>query len=499
MPRDGLGIFTAPHPDVVTQTTIDSGVHNGIVHDFVTDANAPRPVIAGGTGANNAKDARTNLQAEVAGVLVTNYDNHVFENGSFYSAIAATGAPNATDYFVGTAIILTPPNVSLVLQARSINSGVPYVRIKTGGTWSAWAIDGAADYVNVNGDTMTGALTVPTVYFGGQNNYVSQDGLNLFIRSNSGVYVQNPSGAAQTISIGQPSSANHATTKQYVDAADTANANAAAAAQGTANTAAANAAAAQSTANSANANAAAAQSTANSANANADNRLLRTTDTFTGNLTITASLMVINVYASGQVNSNSNTMSPGALGQAAFRSSGEYGGGYSLNSNSGFWGALYEQSGYIYLAASSTPSVGAGWVKLDVAGHFTVGGHGWQPGGGTWGDSASDARVKNVVCAYDSGLAEILNLDPVVYTFKGNDGGEDSPHKAFADSGKEFTGLIAQEVEAVMPEMVIKREGVIDGHPVSDFRMLDTSPLIYALVNAVKELSARIEVLEAKL
>jgi hypothetical protein len=33
--------------------------------------------------------------------------------------------------------------------------------------------------------------------------------------------------------------------------------------------------------------------------------------------------------------------------------------------------------------------------------------------------------------------------------------------------------------------------------PVDDMRVLDTTPLIFALVNAVKELKARIEVLES--
>jgi hypothetical protein len=58
---------------------------------------------------------------------------------------------------------------------------------------------------------------------------------------------------------------------------------------------------------------------------------------------------------------------------------------------------------------------------------------------------------------------------------------------------------MAQMVEPVMPEMVNQISGTIDGKEVSDLHTLDTGPLIYALVNAVKTLTARIEQLEGKL
>jgi hypothetical protein len=61
----------------------------------------------------------------------------------------------------------------------------------------------------------------------------------------------------------------------------------------------------------------------------------------------------------------------------------------------------------------------------------------------------------------------------------------------------EFTGFVAQDVEKVFPKWVKKGKGWIDGKQVKDFRSLDTDELIYALLNAVKELSARVEELEA--
>ena len=61
MPRDGSGVYTKPYPPVVSGTTIESLVYNGQVDDVTQDLNTPRPILAGGTGANNAVDAANNL------------------------------------------------------------------------------------------------------------------------------------------------------------------------------------------------------------------------------------------------------------------------------------------------------------------------------------------------------------------------------------------------------------------------------------------------------
>jgi hypothetical protein len=74
-----------------------------------------------------------------------------------------------------------------------------------------------------------------------------------------------------------------------------------------------------------------------------------------------------------------------------------------------------------------------------------------------------------------------------------------SPHYHAARKQTVHVGLIAQEAETVFPSMVSQRAGFIDGKPVSDLRELDNSQLIYALVNAVKELSAKVSNLEARL
>jgi hypothetical protein len=74
---------------------------------------------------------------------------------------------------------------------------------------------------------------------------------------------------------------------------------------------------------------------------------------------------------------------------------------------------------------------------------------------------------------------------------------ETSGHYPAAISGREFIGLVAQDAEVPMPETVTKTPGYIDGEAVTDLRLLDTGPILFALINAVKELKARVEELEA--
>lgn len=63
MPRTG-GVYNAPAGTKgIPNTTIQSAPYNALVDDLVQDANAARPITAGGTGATNATDARLNIGA----------------------------------------------------------------------------------------------------------------------------------------------------------------------------------------------------------------------------------------------------------------------------------------------------------------------------------------------------------------------------------------------------------------------------------------------------
>jgi hypothetical protein len=137
-------------------------------------------------------------------------------------------------------------------------------------------------------------------------------------------------------------------------------------------------------------------------------------------------------------------------------------------------------------------------MSLDASGDLSIIGQGFKPGGGIWA-SSSDERIKTVLGDYTQGLDAVLQLRPITYAYKGNDAppeGE-SPHAKAAANQTPFVGFIAQELEQIFPDMVSQREGYVDGQKVTDLRDIDTSSLVYALVNCVKELSAKIAALEA--
>ena len=161
MPRDGTGNYNQPFPNVASDTTIESVVYNGFTNDVALDLNAARPIIAGGTGATSADDALANIGGEKASQVVTNYDSHVWQSGSFYSTAGATGAANG-NAFAGICYLLDDSG-GIGIEARDNTDGKLYLRAKTAGVWGTWIPDNAemdAEKVNRAGDTMTGSLTI---------------------------------------------------------------------------------------------------------------------------------------------------------------------------------------------------------------------------------------------------------------------------------------------------------------------------------------------------
>lgn len=102
-----------------------------------------------------------------------------------------------------------------------------------------------------------------------------------------------------------------------------------------------------------------------------------------------------------------------------------------------------------------------------------------KPGGGDWTNSASDGRLKSKVRPYEDGLDKLLQIRPVWYQYNG---------KAGLPTGKDYVGIIAQEMRTIAPYTV----GTFD-HQGASYLNYDGSAIRYMIINAIKELHAEVE------
>ncbi len=106
-----------------------------------------------------------------------------------------------------------------------------------------------------------------------------------------------------------------------------------------------------------------------------------------------------------------------------------------------------------------------------------------KPTSSSW-TVASDARLKKDVSNYTQGLADILKIRPVQFTYTGEAGLPE-------ETG---VGVLAQELQAIAPYMVhdwtYKETKEAEG---TTYLGVDNGGMTYMLINAVKELHAEIE------
>ena len=99
-------------------------------------------------------------------------------------------------------------------------------------------------------------------------------------------------------------------------------------------------------------------------------------------------------------------------------------------------------------------------------------------------DTFSDIRLKDVSGFYQYGLDEISRLNPIQFSYK-----EDNPLNLSTD--EEQVGISAQELEEIIPEAVTIQE---DG-----YRTVNNDPVVWAMVNAIKELKSENDELRARI
>lgn len=135
---------------------------------------------------------------------------------------------------------------------------------------------------------------------------------------------------------------------------------------------------------------------------------------------------------------------------------------------------------YMTINKDGRVGIGTTWLdhRLNVWGNAIK-----SQGGGSWA-TWSDIRLKNKQEEFDAGLKEIMMLRPIRYRYR-----KDNP-LGLIDQG-DHIGLSAQEVQKVIPEAVSKNN--------KGYLMLNNDPIIWAMLNAIKEQQRKIEELETKL
>ena len=107
-----------------------------------------------------------------------------------------------------------------------------------------------------------------------------------------------------------------------------------------------------------------------------------------------------------------------------------------------------------------------------------------------WVAPGSDARIKKEIRPYLEGLDKIIQLKPVFYKYNGKGG--------IADNGGENVGLIAQDVQKAVPEMVFSKWKKLNSDDEEETELLnyDFHNVLFMFINAFKELNAKVENLE---
>lgn len=137
------------------------------------------------------------------------------------------------------------------------------------------------------------------------------------------------------------------------------------------------------------------------------------------------------------------------------------------------WSLINNTSGYgtvmlfSRLGALRLNNYGAGTLSTDASGNVTA---------------SSDARLKTNLRTFARGLADVIKLAPKTYNWNETSG---------MDTDNDYVGFVAQDVQSAIPE------AVYEGKDANKTLTLNDRAILAALVNAVKELNAKVAALEA--
>jgi hypothetical protein len=115
---------------------------------------------------------------------------------------------------------------------------------------------------------------------------------------------------------------------------------------------------------------------------------------------------------------------------------------------------------------------------------LAVSGDAAKSSGGTSWATFSDARLKDMSGLYECGLSEIGKLEPVRFRYK-------QDNQLGLPTKQEQVGLVAQDVKDVIPDAVSEND--------QGYLMLNSDPIIWAMLNAIKELKAENDELKKRI
>ena len=130
---------------------------------------------------------------------------------------------------------------------------------------------------------------------------------------------------------------------------------------------------------------------------------------------------------------------------------------------------------------------GSGWFERF---RFETTGVAKKPGGGSWA-TTSDRRTKKNIIEFSDGLNVLNQINPVTFKYNGLYNTN--------DDGKDYVGIIAQDVQKIAPYMIGSYEATktSNSKEMEDILNYDGGTyMLYVLVNSVKEQQQQIEELK---
>ncbi|MBL6663519.1 MAG: tail fiber domain-containing protein [Flavobacteriales bacterium] len=153
------------------------------------------------------------------------------------------------------------------------------------------------------------------------------------------------------------------------------------------------------------------------------------------------------------------------------------------------WGGIKVRDGRCYFHdnffMNSIPlekegSVGIGETNPEEI--LEVNGQANKLNGGNW-TGYSDKRIKKNINPLTYGLKEISQINTVEYQYNSLSG--------FQDTTKTYVGVLAQDIQKILPHTVSQKRNSLNG--LKDVKQLDSSSIMWILLNAIKELKQQIE------